>query len=190
MAGVKGQRSGGRNAKTTEQHRLDGTLRADRHGEQPTIAVPVGRPTAPRPLEGEARAEWDRMVARLEQAKTLSTVDDAALYQYAQLFGEVEALVSERERTAGLIDRLDAEIDNLPAHERGSLVGQLIKLKQIETRFPTQIRQGRMALRQFLVEFGMTPAARGRVKAHKEDDGTIASPLAQLQARATIHRVK
>ncbi len=47
-----------------------------------------------------------------------------------------------------------------------------------------------MALRQFLVELGMTPAARGRVKPTMPDDKKALSPLAQLQARMNLQRVK
>jgi len=123
-------------------------------------------------------------------SRMMSTVDDAVLYQYVQLYAETEALSADQKRLAERIDKLAGYIDELPPSERGSSIADLIKLRQIEARYPNQIRQGRMALRQFLVELGMTPAARGRVKATKTDDKAAMTPLARLLARAQIQRVK
>jgi P27 family predicted phage terminase small subunit len=191
MPGIKGQRSGGRNAKSAQEHELTGTFRRDRHGDGESISAPEGVPTPPVELSGEALAEWTRMVDRLQQTRALSTVDDAVLYQYVQLYAETEALASDQKRLAETLEKLDGYIDELPPSERGSSIPNLIKLRQIEARYPNQIRQGRMALRQFLVEFGMTPAARGRVKPTKTaDDKDAMSPLARLMARAEIRRVK
>ena len=170
MPGTKGQRSGGRNAKSTQEHELAGTFRRDRHGDAGSISVPEGVPTPPVELSGEALAEWGRMVDRLQQTRALSTLDDAVLCQYVRLFAETEALAADQKRLAETIEKLDGYIDELPPSERGSNIADLIKLRQIEARYPNQIRQGRMALRQFLVEFGMTPAARGRVKPTMPDD--------------------
>ena len=132
-------------------------------------------------------AAWCHGSSRPRRCRAL---DDAVLFQYVQLYAETEALAADQARTAELIDRLDSEIDALPQNERGSLISDLIKLKQIEARYPNQIRQGRMALRQFLVELGMTPAARGRVKPTMPDDKKALSPLALLQARAALRQVK
>jgi P27 family predicted phage terminase small subunit len=191
MPGIRGQHSGGRNRKSAQAHELAGTYRRDRHGDGESITAPAGVPTPPVELEGEALAEWNRMVGRLQQTRTLSVVDDAALYQYVRLYAEIEALSADQERIAETIAKLEGYIEELPPSERGSSIADLIKLRQIEARYPGQIRQGRMALRQYLVEFGMTPAARGRVKPTKAADDTQAmSPLAQLQLRAKLHQVK
>ncbi len=138
MAGIKGTRTGGRNAKSIHEHQLAGTFRRDRHGDAGSISVPEGVPTPPVELSGEALAEWGRMVDRLRQTRTLSTVDDAVLYQYSRLYAETEALAADQARTAELIDRLDSEIDAQPQNERGSLISDLIKLKQIEARYRTR----------------------------------------------------
>jgi P27 family predicted phage terminase small subunit len=191
MAGIRGQRSGGRNAKSTQEHELGGTFRRDRHGDGESITAPAGVPTPPVELEGEALAEWDRMVDRLQQTRALSTTDDAVLYQFVRLYSETERLAADQKRLAETIEKLEGYIDVLPPSERGSSIADLIKLRQIEARYPNQIRQGRMALRQFLVEFGMTPAARGRVKPTKTaDDKDAMSPLQRLMEQAKIRRVK
>jgi hypothetical protein len=58
-----------------------------------------------------------------------------------------------------------------------------VKLKQLDAKAITQLRQGHMALRQYLVEFGMTPAARNRVT--PADAVQPANPIDQFtKARA------
>lgn len=190
MAGTKG-RSGGRNARTVQEHQELGTYRHDRHDGIANPDPPKGLPTSPKPLEGDAKEEWDRMIARLTVSKTLSTVDDGVLYQYCRLFAETEAIAVTQLETASTIDLLE---ENLRGEDRENLLEvcqEITKLKQLESRYTTQIRQGRMALRTYLVEFGMTPAARSRVKVLGADDEKPLSPLAALQQSArAIRRVK
>jgi len=176
--------SGGRNKKSLAQHDLAGTGRMDR-GTKPAAGVtpdptpPLGRPIRPSTLRGHASVEWTRMVDRLEASQTLSTVDDAVLYQYVQLFAETEGILESRRTNARLAKTLYAAIDRLvAAYERAEgadpdasvlnitkAVAQIVELKKLDAKHITQLRQGHMALRQYLVEFGMTPAARSRVTA-------------------------
>src|SRR6185436_20366349 len=99
MAGVKG-RSGGHNAKTIEELALAGTFRNDRHAGVRSPEPPMGVPEPPKALRGQARLEWDRMIGRLASSKTLSSVDDGALYQYCQLFSETEAITTTKRANA------------------------------------------------------------------------------------------
>jgi len=193
--------SGGRNAKSKRDHALAGTGRKDR-GTQTTATTsadapeaPIGRPPIPLGLVGPALEEWQRMVIRLEAAKTLSIVDDAALYQYCCLYAETEAIVVAQRGTLALlvplvaaVERWTRLVDRLEAAEVAKTVSakdlvqsildrakygdqivdataQIVQLKKLEAKYPGQLRQGHMALRQYLVEFGMTPAARSRVTA-------------------------
>ena len=114
MAGVKG-RSGGRNAKTVEQHRLEGTYDPSRHAGFENPEPPKGTPESPKPLQGDAKDEWDRMIRRLDASKTLSVVDDAALFQYCQLFAETEALTVDLETARGSALILEENIRGLKA---------------------------------------------------------------------------
>lgn len=136
MPGVKG-RSGGRNKKPLQLHVLQGSFNATRHATwEPTPEPPAGLPDA-RGLRGEAKAEWDRMIKRLSAVGTLSLVDDAALRRYVRLHA--------------LAERLEASALRL----HGEALRKAL----------TQVRQVSMALKAWLVEFGMTPASRVRVKA-------------------------
>src|SRR6185295_7517647 len=100
MAGVKGQRSGGHNAKTAQEHRLSGTFRRGRHAGARGPELVAGDPTPPKTLHGDARAEWARMLEALRAAKSLSQNDYAALYQYTKLFGQTEVLEAQLDRLA------------------------------------------------------------------------------------------
>jgi P27 family predicted phage terminase small subunit len=93
------------------------------------------------------------MIRRLETSKTLSTVDDAALYAYCRLFADAE--------------RLQRSVETLssPFYDKVSVDGAGVEHTEpkVHPGF-AQLRSYRQALRQFLVEFGLTPAARSRVK--------------------------
>lgn len=199
MAGTKA--SGGRNKKSAALHLLEGTHRTTRHGAADAARAPeppTGRPDTPSTLSGHALEEWDRMIARLEVNQTLALVDDAALYQYVCLFGETEDTQDRRRETAVLVTTLQAAIareatrignvspatvaerDTLDT-ARGELadaVAQVLELQQVIAKQTTQLRQGHMAIRQYLVEFGMTPAARTRVSGgRREGDRPPVNPL-------------
>jgi P27 family predicted phage terminase small subunit len=173
--------SGGRNRKTRDELQLAGTLRTDRHGsEELTPDPPAGRPTQPDGLGRHALREWTRMVERLEASRTLSIVDDAALYQYCSLYGETEDVQDARLANAAHIETLEATI----GHDGGENEQQTarrvlaLKLRQLDMKYTTQLRQGRMALRAYLVEFGMTPSARARVKVSAPPAAT--DPMAEF----------
>lgn len=158
--------SGGRNRKSQAEHALAGTGRNDR-GTATSIDAPdapKGRPARPIGLRGHALTEWTRMVDRLEAAGTLSTVDDAALYQYCCLFAETEGILTSRRTNAALVQRLKQAIRKLRGEAMVAAITQIVQLKKLEAKHTAQLRQGHMAVRQYLVEFGMTPAARSRVK--------------------------
>lgn len=163
MAGVRG-RSGGRNARTVKEHLLKGTFQKVRHGGVKNPEPPDGIPTPPKKLAGDTKEEWGRMLERLSSSKTLSTVDGGALYQYSCLFGETEKIAQRMEHNDSLIDGIEDRLHELHDGDYVSAIQQLTELKKLESRYINQIRQGRMALRAYLVEFGLTPASRGRVK--------------------------
>lgn len=188
MPGVRG-RSGGRNALTTQEHQQQGTFRADRHGDTPSPEPPVGVPTSPKELTGDAADEWGRMVHRLSASKTLSIVDDAVLYQYCQLFAETERIAITQLETAATIDIVEENLGHVKGPDLTAAIQEITKLRQLESRYTSQIQRGRGLLRTFLVEFGLTPAARSRVKViGSEKSGTAKSPLAALQAQARALR--
>lgn len=155
MPGVKG-RSGGHNRKSRALHVVLGTYRPSRHAVD-APEPPSGAPGAPGTLKGEAGAEWARMVARLTASKTISTVDGALLWNYCQLWADA--------------CRLQADADALAQtwYEKVSVDGAGVEHREprLHPVF-AQLKAYRLALRVFLVEFGLTPVSRNRVKAAGE----------------------
>jgi len=163
VAGVKG-RSGGQNAKTVADHALSGTFRKTRHKAIVNPDPPKGVPVSPKVLAGDALAEWKRMITRLQASRTLSVVDDGMLYQHCRLFAETEELVEEKAEARAAVDRLlesqgDVEKDDLLAFFQ-----EVGKMQKLAASYDSKLRSNRMALRVSYVEFGLTPASRGRVK--------------------------
>lgn len=176
--------SGGRNRKSAQMHLVQGTFRKHRHAEQgASPEPPPGRPPVPDSLKSSvARAEWDRMVARLETSGTLSVVDDAALYQYVQLFAETESVTSDDAENRALARRLMRAVGKLNGSDLLEAVKAIVALRQLTDKATIRLRQQRMAIRQYLVEFGMTTVARSRVKV--TDAGKPQSKLDAFMARA------
>lgn len=170
MAGVKGQKSGGHNRLSAEAHILRGTFRRDRHGPRPEevdlsaksnlSAKSSVKPTPRKPLKGEAKAEWDRVVAELEDIGQLALIDAGRLFQYVSLFAEVEAISANQVVTEELIKKARKAMNGLDGLELLQAVEQVVKLQQLVVRQTNQLRQGRMALRQYLNDLGLTPVAR------------------------------
>ncbi len=165
MAGTKN--SGGRNKKSRQAHVIQHTFRGDRHAEDATPEAPIGVPTPPKELEGDALEEWLRIIGWLTELGTLSTVDAAILYQYCRLFAETEAIAQEKAETEGTVrilqENLD-RVDDLTFDQILEAAQELTKQRKLAAGYITKVRQGRMALRMLLVELGLTPAARARVK--------------------------
>jgi len=177
----------GRPAKTAQQHKLEGTYRRDRHAGVTAPEVPKGQPTSPKRLTGEARLEWDRMIQRLETTGTLTLVDDAALYQCCRLFAETEDLARQRDETEATTAKLEKHLSGLKGAELVACVQEVGKLRRLVSRFSVQIRQGRMAQRLFLQEFGLTPATRGHVKKLAEKTTEPDDPFSEFDAPFSVN---
>jgi P27 family predicted phage terminase small subunit len=157
--------SGGRNAKSPAMHLLQGTFRKDRHSDYETPEPPKGRPVPPKKLTGDARLEWDRMVARLEQVGSLSDVDDATLYQYVRLFAEVEDTRADFADIGPLVTTLKRRaLRKLDGQELVDAIEKVVELQKLKNRLKVQAKAGALAIRQYLVEFGITTTSRVRVK--------------------------
>lgn len=161
---MAGTSASGRRALSNQSHVLNGTFRADRHGGHETPEAPQGIPDPPKSLEGDAKDEWDRMVGRLQLCGTLSKVDDQVIYQFSRLFAETEELVLERSEAKATLKIVEDNLSGIDKSDFVAVLQEIGKLRHDIKSYGTCIRQNRMAIRQFLVEMGQTPAARSRVK--------------------------
>jgi P27 family predicted phage terminase small subunit len=150
MAGVKGMRTGGQNKKPAALHVLQGTWRK-RHGRS-SPEPPAGVPEPPGALQGEVQAEWNRMIVRLTAAGTLSSVDGPLLWNYVHLWADSCRL------------QADANALTRTWFEKTSVDGAGVEHAEPKLHpVFAALKQYRLALRVYLVEFGLTPLARNRV---------------------------
>lgn len=122
------------------------------------------------------------MVARMEILGTLSPVHDAAIYQYAQLFAETEEQAKRPSEYKGAIDILEANLSDLQGADLVACFQEIGKLHALRAQNEAKVRQCRMAMRQYLVEFGVTPAALSRVTTGKGRGDEEEEALAKLLA--------
>lgn len=141
-----------------------GTLRTGRHDDLVSPTPPTDAPAVLGELDPVEQAEWDRMIVRLELSSCLTRVDDATIYQYCKLFAETERIADEQAENRAAVRILEANIRDVEKADLVELFTNIVKLHTLITRATDQLRNGRMAIRQYLVEFGLTPAARGRIK--------------------------
>jgi phage terminase small subunit len=169
--------SGGRNAKTIKELKAQGTFDTSRHSGIKNMRYVHGRPTAPPELTGEALRQFNLMADRAEQAGSASPIDDAALAQYAMLWVETDEAAKKLIPLQRNINKLIAASNKLDGQDLVEAMRQIAALESVHLRYVGQVRQGRMALRQYLVEFGMTPSARGRVKMPESEGGQTGGKL-------------
>jgi hypothetical protein len=81
-----------------------------------------------------------------------------------QLHAETEEIKADNARVRALSAKLKRAIKDLDGMELVEAIDKIVSLQHIISGHVRQLRQGHMALRQYLIEFGMTPTARSRVK--------------------------
>ena len=108
----------------------------------------VGRPSQPEWLSAEAKREWTRVSRELLDLRLLTVVDRAALAGYCQWWA--------RWREA------EQRIDELgPVVETPTSNGPML----VPSPWVRIAQQASDRCRKFLIEFGLTPAARAKAKA-------------------------
>jgi phage terminase small subunit len=163
MASVKGMRTGGKNRKAGALHVLQATFRRARHGQAPVPEhVPEGLPEPPKGLPEAVLHHWHVTVAFLQAMGTVSRVDGLIVEQYCRLFVETAAIAVTQSEVGASVARLEENLAGLEGAELVQCFQEITKLRQIEARYSGQIRQGRMAQRQYLIELCLTPASRAR----------------------------
>ena len=126
------------------------------------VNPPVGIPSAPKHLGNEARKEWKRITPLLEELGLISGLDRAALALYCQAVGRLSELelafngMVNRHVAAGMeyADAVyQASYSVTPSgYAQQSVIVQLLG-------------KHREQVNRYLMHFGLSPAARGRVQA-------------------------
>ena len=108
-------------------------------------------PEPPTVLEGEARAEWDRIIPLLAEVGVLKKIDRTALAAYCLVYSRwLDA--EEKIKTMGYFARTPTGHIATNPHLR-------IIEKCLEQ------------MKSFMSDFGMTPAARVRIRPGSSDEG-------------------
>lgn len=114
---------------------------------------PTGEPPMPAWLGKIARDEWRRIVPILSQLRVLTVADGAALASYCTAVGELSECTRIIEKEGRIIDK--------PVFDRN---GQQVGTRKAVNPILAMQRDAFARVKQFISEFGLSPASRVRVK--------------------------
>lgn len=155
----------GRRKDPTNLKLLRGTLRKDR--SNPLEPVPSSeRPDPPSFLDAIAIEEWHRMVVELEALGLVSKFDHAALEAYCANYSRWKRSEETLRREGDIIEFPNGAKGPHPAIR---IVNQALSL-----------------MRQYLIEFGMSPSSRANVKTPKKEEKK--SPFAVIDGLKKTRR--
>jgi len=107
--------------------------------------ISAGIPDPPKHLGGKAKKEWKRITPELARAGLLTKIDGTALAAYCDCFAQW-AEASAKIKKQGM---------TIETEKNGPVISPYLKISNAAVD----------RMRQFLVEFGMTPSSRSKVKA-------------------------
>lgn len=122
-------------------------------------------PEAPDLLGEHARAEWDRVVPELQRLGLIKSIDRAALASYCEMW-DLFVRATEDVHESGLT------VENHSVRKDGSESVWFTKNPSIAVQ-----RDAQAALRAWCAEFGLTPAAEGRLSVGGAPDGDDRNPF-------------
>lgn len=163
---------GGRRPKPLAIHKLNGNPRhmskAELNGDtnpQPALTAPE----MPKGLPRAARREFRRMVPLLQAIGVISEVDGLALAEYCRAHALIEMAQKE-------IDKNGMTFVTHFEDKDGNVIAGDIKANPACSILSTQQK----VMKSFLIEFGLTPASRSKLKITKKTD---ADPMEQFLSR-------
>jgi P27 family predicted phage terminase small subunit len=134
----------GRKPKPTTLKILDGNPgKRSLNDHEPQVQAEI--PECPDFLDDEARAEWFRMAKVLEDMGLLTRADRAALAAYCVAYSRWVAA--------------EAQVRRL-----GTIVKSPLKNFPMKSPYLTVADQALETMRKFMVEFGLTPSSRSRIR--------------------------
>jgi P27 family predicted phage terminase small subunit len=153
----------GRRPKPLAIHQLNGNPRhfsqADLKGDE-NPAPPIGVPEMPKGLSKAAKREWKRIVPELMSLGVLSVVDGKALASYCEFYALWETARNQYLKEGiTFIQHYEDKEGNLIAGDMKPHPCVAIANNAAKT------------MKSFLIEFGLTPASRSKLKIAKKDDG-------------------
>ena len=156
-----GKGSGGRNAKTAEMRLLQGNP-GKRSINLNAPKPPKGVPTKPKFLIGESAEEWDRIIPVLAKMGDVTGADRAAVAAYCSAYGQFVAAQKEIDARGIMVE------EDRFSMKTGELVGTVRKRNPAIAVKSDALRQ----MKSYLIEFGLTWAARTKIKMSRPDEET------------------
>jgi Phage terminase, small subunit len=184
---VANHNAGSNAVKSRRQHELDGTFRKDRHADLKNPEPTPGRPEPPAELDKVGQDAWDWMMWAFEDMGMLTKVDAAAVYAYCCVWSKTLAVEQQQAEMREAVRVLRENVPDIRKDDPAGLIQlfqEIVGLEKLISKCTDQSRAGWMAIRQYLVEFGLTPASRGRIKLppkEEEKDEFAAFQLARVK---------
>jgi P27 family predicted phage terminase small subunit len=147
----------GTKPKPTKLKVLEGTRKDRVNQSEPS--PPKVAPECPKWLLDEAKAEWNRMAPILEQMGLLTSIDKAAFAGYCQAYA----------KWRGAEEFLKEHGTTYKIPKRGK-DGKVISIYMAPFPEVAIARASLEQVRQFCVEFGLTPSSRGRISLPSNND--------------------
>lgn len=119
-------------------------------------------------LDGEAKAEWRRIVPELRRLGLLTLIDRSALSAYCQAWAELRIATERLGKEGRVIER-----------QLFSRDGEPLGVKLLQNPAFAQQNAAMDKIKKFLVEFGLTPASRSRMSVQPEVHGRT-NPLDEI----------
>ena len=149
----------GRRPKPMHLHLVQGTTRTDRHKPDGASQPPRTVPAPPSHLSRYAREAWGSFAPLLSRMGILTPADALALERLCDCYSEIREC------------QLVIEIAGGPTYETRNVAGERMYRSRPEA---AKLADADRRFRAWLIEFGLTPAARTKVKA---DGARTADPL-------------
>lgn len=141
----------GRKPKPTVLKSLEGNPGKRRRNDREP-KPPDGLPECPEFLDGEGRAEWFRIVPVLQEMGLLTKADRSALSAYCVAYGRWI-------KAEGLVKKY------------GEIVKSPEKNFPMKSPYLTVADQALETMRKLMVEFGLTPSSRSRIRVPESGNG-------------------
>lgn len=153
----------GRRPKPLEIHRINGNpsmlSKAELEGKD-NVNPEKGAPEMPKGMPHVARREWKKITKELLAIGVLSRVDGKALMGYCVAYANWQAAQK-------CLDKYGPVIQTSFQDEK---TGEIILGDLKNNPAASQAKIWLMAMKSFLIEFGLTPAARRNLKIEKKDE--------------------
>lgn len=130
----------------------------------------TGAPEMPKGMPAAARREWARIVPPLIQLGMLTSIDGKALAAYCDAYAHWEMARKEILKHGLLVEEPITGLE-------GAIIGTRYKANPAVSEYNTFSK----LMKSYLIEFGLTPASRSKLKIEKAND--TPDPMAELLTR-------